>query len=451
MKERNEILLCFYGDDFTGSTDVMETLALNGIPTILFLEKPSYSDVKNIKLKVGVGGKKLRAFGVAGIARSLSPNEMKEELDPIFKHLSAIPTDYFHYKICSTLDSSPEVGNIGVASEIALKYFPTKEIPLILGAPFLNRFVVFNNLFARLDDVTYRLDRHPVMSVHPVTPMKESDIGVHLGRQTNRKIQSINCLQLKDQSDKDPSKEDEGIRFVSYDTISNADLITIGGQIWKKWNGTTQLVVGSSGFSYGLARYLESINQLTIDQTKPSHPRTDRVFVASGSCSLITGRQIRYAMKKGFLGIEVDVSGLIRDFEATTEILIEEVIGLLGDGKSVILCTALSADDRMNDLSHRDQKKIVKSIGSVVARILARAGKIRTSIAGGDTSGYVARALGIRALETMVPIAPGAPLCIAHSDNADYNGLEIALKGGQNGRDDYFVRLRDGSEEVISA
>ncbi len=33
-------LVSYYGDDFTGSTDVMEALASNGIATVLFLDVP---------------------------------------------------------------------------------------------------------------------------------------------------------------------------------------------------------------------------------------------------------------------------------------------------------------------------------------------------------------------------------------------------------------------------
>jgi uncharacterized protein YgbK (DUF1537 family) len=54
--------------------------------------------------------------------------------------------------------------------------------------------------------------------------------------------------------------------------------------------------------------------------------------------------------------------------------------------------------------------------------------------------------LGVEALTTRMPIlaSPGSPLCVAHAPGAAQDGLEVALKGGQIGEDDYFVRLRDG-------
>jgi 3-oxoisoapionate kinase len=38
-------------------------------------------------------------------------------------------------------------------------------------------------------------------------------------------------------------------------------------------------------------------------------------------------------------------------------------------------------------------------------------------------------------------MAPGAPLCLAHSSNPLFDGLQIALKGGQNGNEKYFESI----------
>jgi uncharacterized protein YgbK (DUF1537 family) len=65
-------------------------------------------------------------------------------------------------------------------------------------------------------------------------------------------------------------------------------------------------------------------------------------------------------------------------------------------------------------------------------------------VAGGDTSTYAARALGIEALEMITPIVPGAPLCLAHAPGSAVDGLEVNFKGGQLGGDDYFERVSRG-------
>ncbi|HSI75863.1 MAG TPA: four-carbon acid sugar kinase family protein, partial [Lunatimonas sp.] len=146
MKEEKEIILGFYGDDFTGSSDAMEVLSLMGIPTILFLIAPTKTEVANFNFKYHDSGQSdYIAYGIAGVARSLNPTAMAAELDPIFRQMSEIPSRYIHYKICSTLDSSPKIGNIGVAMKVAEKYFPGRFIPLILGVPYLNRFVAFGH------------------------------------------------------------------------------------------------------------------------------------------------------------------------------------------------------------------------------------------------------------------------------------------------------------------
>ena len=72
---------------------------------------------------------------------------------------------------------------------------------------------------------------------------------------------------------------------------------------------------------------------------------------------------------------------------------------------------------------------------------------MRTVVCGGDTSGHAARALGIYALETLMPIAPGAPLCTAHSKDVRFDGLEISLKGGQNGNEKYLESILKGKSQ----
>jgi uncharacterized protein YgbK (DUF1537 family) len=92
-----DLLLTFYGDDFTGSTDTMEALQTNGVPTVLFLEPPA-PDLLAGRF-AGV-----RAVGLAGISRSLSPAQMHAELYPKFRALQALGAPFVHYKVCSTFD-----------------------------------------------------------------------------------------------------------------------------------------------------------------------------------------------------------------------------------------------------------------------------------------------------------------------------------------------------------
>ena len=62
----------------------------------------------------------------------------------------------------------------------------------------------------------------------------------------------------------------------------------------------------------------------------------------------------------------------------------------------------------------------------------------------GDTSGFLANALGIEALEMVAPMLPGVPLCRVHAPGSAAHGLEVSFKGGQVGGGDYFTALRRG-------
>src|SRR5215207_6669485 len=107
----SDFVLTYYGDDLTGSTDVMEVLEWGGVPTVLFLEPP---DAETVRQRFPHA----RAVGVAGVSRTMSPQEMDEHLPASFAALKGLGASYFHYKVCSTFDSSPTVGSIGRATEI---------------------------------------------------------------------------------------------------------------------------------------------------------------------------------------------------------------------------------------------------------------------------------------------------------------------------------------------
>src|SRR5687767_8859254 len=109
VNREENILLAFYGDDLTGSTDALEFICRAGAKAVLFSKPPTAA-----QLKAFPG---LQAFGVAGRARSLSPAMMEAELVPAFNLLKETGARHVHYKICSTFDSSPQTGSIGKAME----------------------------------------------------------------------------------------------------------------------------------------------------------------------------------------------------------------------------------------------------------------------------------------------------------------------------------------------
>lgn len=451
----NPLLLTFYGDDFTGSTDVMESLVLGGVPTVLFLEPPTAAFVAEHFPGV-------RALGVAGVSRSMSPLQMDAELPGVFTALKALGAPLFHYKICSTFDSSPTIGSIGHALDIGWRIFQPRAVPLMVGAPALKRYVAFGNLFATIGDDTYRLDRHPTMMRHPITPMDESDLRQHLARQTNRKIGLIDLRHLADEASLpgrfDRLIDQDGCEIVLFDTLDTQHLPTIGRLIWSLAEHHPPLfVVASSGVEYALAAYWHTAGIVQPPTPLPAPGAVEQLAVISGSAAPQTAAQLEWAMANGFHAIRLDGPALVDSVSAETarKAALQEAIHALSDHKSVLLYSTLGPTDpaiaatnaRLTALGV-DPKSVGARLGTqqgiLLRELLEQTGLRRVCVAGGDTCGHAARQLDIYALEIVIPVAPGSPLCRARSHNPAFDGLEISLKAGQVGKPDYFNSIRTG-------
>ena len=121
------LLLTYYGDDYTGSTDAMEAMTAAGVPTVLFLQIPTMDDLSHFP--------KIRCVGLAGSSRGRNPTWMDKELPKAFEALAGLGAPVLQYKICSTFDSSPQVGSIGKAIDIGTRIVGGNWSPCIVGAP----------------------------------------------------------------------------------------------------------------------------------------------------------------------------------------------------------------------------------------------------------------------------------------------------------------------------
>lgn len=444
MTEMSDLLLSYYGDDFTGSTDVMEALASSGIASVLFLGIPSP--------EMRARFKDSKAIGIAGTSRSETPEWMESQLTPAFEWLKSLDASICHYKVCSTFDSSPKVGSIGKAIEIGRAIFDQSIVPVIVGAPQLRRYTAFGNLFAAYQGSVYRIDRHPVMSRHPVTPMSEADLAVHLSKQTTLPVSLVDLVTLAS-SDADAlvdavASKCPGILLIDVD--SEPTQAAAGQQLVRLSRRTGSFVAGSSGIEYALINAWRK-GGLTMGVAEfPTIGPVDRLAVVSGSVSPTTERQIRKAKEDGFADVALDPLALVSDdSERSVEAAVRDGIERLKEGKSVILHTALgpSADvgndiDRISGARH----KLGRALGTILRQMVEREGLSRAVIAGGDTSSHALRQLKVEALTTLIPLpqTPGSPLCLAHGSYRPTDGLQIALKGGQIGTDGYFAQIRDG-------
>ncbi|WP_027059564.1 four-carbon acid sugar kinase family protein [Mesorhizobium loti] len=438
------LLLSYYGDDLTGSTDVMEALELGGVPTVLFMRQPDAAQLAQFS--------HCRAVGLAGTSRSETPQWMDTHLKDAFGWLKTLNADICHYKICSTFDSSPTIGNIGRAIEIGRAVFAQGCVPLLVGAPQLKRYTAFGHLFAAYRDRYYRIDRHPVMSRHPTTPMDEADLLIHLSRQTELASGLLDLATLLSASRSQAFDHlvRNGAAIVLVDVDSRETQALAGKEIWQTRKPSGSFVAGSSGIEYALLAEWAEAATVDAEPRFTSPGAADRIAVVSGSCSPTTERQIRHALTDGFDGINVDPVELVSEnSEQAIAHAAAAARGSLQAGRSVILYTALGPTaDRGTEIDRQEgaRHKLGRGLGTLLRQLTEQHDLKRVIIAGGDTSSHALGQMGVDALTVRMPLpaSPGSPLCVAHSRINAIDRLEVALKGGQVGTDSYFSAIRDG-------
>jgi uncharacterized protein YgbK (DUF1537 family) len=444
-------VLVWYGDDFTGSAAVMEVLTFAGLPSVLFLEPPTADQLARFP--------QMRAIGIAGDARSRSPSWMAANLPPVFSALRKLRAPILHYKICSTLDSAPHVGSIGKAAELVLG--EGDWAPLIVAAPAIGRWQAFGTLFAAAGDAVHRLDRHPVMRVHPVTPMDEADVRLHLAQQTSSRIGLVDFLALKAGTGQQRLElmRATGASIVAIDVVDDESLAAAGRLVWAAASEkkTPFVAIGSQGLEYALVAAWREAGLAPL----PPEPRpitcVDQVAAVSGSCSPVTAEQIALAGEAGFDVVPVDAARAADEESWRKECgrAADAVLASVGASRSVIAVTARGPEDPaiaacadagvMAGISAGEMNaRIGAGLGRLLDKVLSASRLRRAVIAGGDTSSHGARALKLYALTAETAVAPGAPLLRGHSDDPERDGLQLSLKGGQMGRPDFFISIRDG-------
>ena len=442
-------LVAFYGDDYTGSSAAMEALAFAGLPTILFLELPTPE-----RLAAAVH---YRGIGIAGVARSQDPAWMERNLPPVFDALAEIGAPVAHYKVCSTFDSAPGIGSIGKAIDLAVPHLGGAWHPLLVASPAFGRYQMFGHLFAAMNGAFYRLDRHPTMSRHPVTPMDESDIGRHLARQTTRGIGLVDFVAMTNGTAdaRLAAARAEGAEIISLDVLDQASLMEAGRLIWQH-RGARLLAAGSQGVEQALVAYWQSAGLIPDAAPAKPLPGVSQIACVSGSCSPVTAAQIAYAERHGFEIVRLDATRAVDDIEWTGEVsrAADRALTALSAGHDPLLITASGPDDpaigALNAaIAARGataavvNDRIGAGLGRALDLILQTVRLQRAVVAGGDTSGHALQAMDIYALTAVAPLTSGAPLCCTASDR-DHARIEIALKGGQAGGVDFFARARDG-------
>ncbi len=251
-----------------------------------------------------------------------------------------------------------------------------------------------------------------------------------------------------------------GVPIIFFDCITKADLNTICGTIFGRIAKTRPLFfVGSQELGYGLAAACNAAGLLPERDKKRSADKTgaDRgpLLVLSGSCATVTGEQIRWARQNGFVDIAIQPQDLLDDDKKVSvkQKIVARALEVLAHGHSVILHTAVGPQDtRIKAMAETTAKlsltdaeaneTLGNELGDMARDIIGNSQVKRLVIAGGDTAGRIQQSLQIEALQVSKPIGIAAPLCYVFSKQPEFNGLEMAFKGGQTGSRDYLYQVQ---------
>ncbi|MCW3154914.1 four-carbon acid sugar kinase family protein [Achromobacter spanius] len=468
--------VCWYGDDFTGATDTLAEVARAGLRGLLFLGVPTPEQLR----RAGP----LDAIGIAGAARAMSPADMETELRAVGHFMAGTGARVLHYKCCSTFDSAPHVGSIGVAIRELRRYMPNPLVPIVGGQPSIGRYCSFAQLFARAGAApeVYRIDRHPVMSQHPVTPMHEADLRLHLAAQGLDGIRSVPHIAYPRLRSADDAAEVDGWIDgmisasdgpVLFDLTDDDQLAVIGRLIWRAAESAPLLAVGPSSVQQALARaaVFERGGEVAGRDGKgagrdaklaerdrkgagrdaavsasssatPLPATTGPVLVMAGSLSPVTARQIAASTRYTHQPLQVQA---LLDSPSYVAEQVRLAAHALTQGHNVLVHT-----DRPEQAVTSDQAastaRATAQLAAAIITASAQAGArlARVGIAGGDTSSQATLALGLWGLAFRCVLAPGVTVSVARSDNPVVDGVELMLKGGQMGGDDLFDRLVAG-------
>lgn len=420
----------WYGDDFTGATDTLASLAERDIRALLFLRIPTAEQI--------AAAGPLDAIGIAGATRSMAPDAMAAELSAAGRFFAETGVGILHYKCCSTFDSAPQIGSLGAAARALRPHFANPFLPIVGGQPNLGRYCLFGNLFAAAGSggPVHRIDRHPTMSVHPVTPMAEADLRRHLAAQGLEHIElvdyrSYEAADLDDVLAKHLAAAPDAVLL---DVARSEDLAVIGRLLRRQMQASPMLAIGPSSVAQALATAWPGTRQGAAISTLNTS-RSGPVLALVGSLSPVTRAQVEASSAYERLGI--DTASLLSE-PAYALALEQDVLARLAAGHHVMLVTDQPSQAPGN------AESVALATGRLLRGIMGAAAIRRLVVAGGDTSSLAVKSLDIWGLSYRAALVPGAPLCRTHSDDPRLDGLDIILKGGQMGPVGFFDSLTAG-------
>ena len=439
----------FYGDDFTGAADNAAQYARHGLQTRLFFHHPGIAALQEAADQCDV-------VGIAGTARSLHPEDMREELLPVLQAFAKLKIPWVQYKCCSTFDSAAHTGSLGYAIRLMKEVWPDCFVPVHSAAPEFGRYTLFGHHFARAGSEIYRLDKHPVMSVHPVTPMHESELSKVLSTQGFQTDYLLDVRQL-DQHQTDPellTNKLASLHSAVVDGYTQQQVVTAAAALWQLSQQRQVCAMAAQGLAHGLGQHLRESHSTQLQIPKQQLLPTDRLLVLSGSCSALSAAQIDHAEQAGFACLRLSNDALLQTHDALLDAVLNPMLKALSAGQSVVVFTAHGPHDAhtkalREQTHHWPAGQLTQRIGTCFAKLADTAfkhtGLTRLVVAGGDSSSFTMRALGAEALQIKAShFTQNAHFAELVSAKAHIHGKEVLLKGGQVGNEQLYRLALDG-------
>jgi len=417
------MLLGCIGDDFTGSSDLGNTLTRAGMRTVQYVGVPDGPAAADVE--AGIVALKSRSIPVEEAVRlSL------EALD----WLRAQGCRQVLFKYCSTFDSTPQ-GNIGPVAEALADALDARKVLVCPAFPGAGRTIYQGHLF-----VGDRLLNESGMENHPLTPMRDADIRRWLALQTRGSVGHVPAADVfagaQAVSDRLTAEEAAGHGLVVADAIRDEDLMTLG-----RAAAGLPLLTGGSGIAMGLPNNFRA-QGLLAGGASAWRGQDGRAVALSGSCSNATRAQVaRHRQNNPALEItaEAVMAGEMTGEDVARWLLAQEGLPLAYSSADPQVVARAQQRYGTEAIAHK-----LEALFAEAARHLVAGGVTRLITAGGETSGAVVEGLALNELRIGPEIDPGVPVMRAH------DGLVLALKSGNFGAEDFFEkadrRLREDQE-----
>jgi uncharacterized protein YgbK (DUF1537 family) len=407
-------------DDFTGATDLANNLVRAGMRTVQTIGVPDRALAQEADAVV-----------VALKSRTTAPRDAVALSLRALDWLRGQGASQIYFKYCSTFDSTPR-GNIGPVTEALMDALGADFTIATPAFPDNQRTVCKGYLF--VGDV---LLSESGMRDHPLTPMTDANLVRVLQAQCQRRVGLIDYLTVAAGPDAIRSRMDAlrqaGIGIAIADALCNEDLIKLGAAARE-----LPLVTAGSGLAIGLPRNFGLLPSVAAEQLPAA---SGAQAIVSGSCSQATLRQVRHHIDAGRYALPIDPMRIAAGTDAV-ERLLDQVRPHLGRGPVLVYSTAAPEAVRQaqDAMGAGRAGELVEDTLARIARGLVDAGVRQLVVAGGETSGACVQALGVDQLQIGPQIDPGVPWCHARSGGPLAPALHLALKSGNFGADDFFVR-----------